>query len=472
MTKNIFCLLLFTGCLGLLSCKKAVEGFNDDPNSPLDADAITMLTGVEVGNMAIQEGEPARLAGMWSGYFAGQQQQYLAFHQYLIIARNFDDSWQRIFSGVLKNNRLMKGKAYEVNNRRLVGVAQVIEANVMGTATDLWGDVPALQAANDAYPNPVYDPQAQVYGYIQSLLDSAIQNFASTAFVDFSAQDIHFAGNMTKWTQTAYTLKARCYLHTRQYAQALAAAQNGINTSANNWLAPHYATAKGAYNLYYQFFVQDRTGWLDANGVYAVALLNSANARYRGNAKTIERARFNYLYSTATNPNYTANGFFYQTVAFPMATYAENLLILAEADARANGLAAGLTRLNNYRAYLNTGGYIGTAYLTAGNYKYDPYAAADFAAGGIENPTAAAIAPDRALLREIMEERYLTFVGQIEGFNDLRRTAKEPDVRVPVPPNTGPQAPQRFLYPQVEVDLNKSVPNPLPSLFTPTPVNQ
>lgn len=472
MTKTIFCVLLFAAGIGVLSCKKAVEGFNDDPNSPLDADAITMLTGVEVGNMAIQEGEPARLAGMWSGYFAGQQQQYLAFHQYLIIARNFDDMWQRSFSGVLKNGRLMKQKAYEVNNRRLVGVAQVIEANVMGTATDLWGDVPFLEAANDAYPNPAYDPQAQVYGYVQALLDSAIQNLASTAFVDFSAQDIHFAGNMTKWTQAAYTLKARCYLHTRQYAQAMAAAQNGINTSANNWLAPQYATAKGAYNLYYQFFVQDRTGWLDANGVYAVALLNSANAKYRGNTKTVERSRFNYLYSNATTPNYTANGFFYQTVAFPMATYAENLLILAEADARANGLAAGLTRLNNYRAYLNTGGYIGTAYLTAGNYKYDPYVAADFAAGGIENPTAAAIAPDRALLREIMEERYLTFIGQIEGFNDLRRTAKEPDIRVPVPPNTGSQAPQRFLYPQVEVDLNKSVPAPIPSLFTPTPVNQ
>lgn len=469
--KQTVVLLLLT-VLGLASCKKPVEGFNNDPNNPSDADAITMLTGIEAGNMEIQEGEMARLAGMWSGYFAGQQQQYLSFYQYLIIARNFDDSWQRAFSGVLKNDRLMKAKAYEVNNRRLVGVAQVIEANVMGTATAVWGDVPFLQAANDAYPNPAYDGQVQVYGYVQALLDSAIQNLGSTAFVDFSVQDIHFAGNMTKWIQTAYTLKARYYQHTRQYAQALAAAQNGISTAANNWVAPHYATGKGAYNLYYQFFVQDRTGWLDANGVYAVALLNPANAKYRGNAKTIERSRFNYLYSSATNPNYTVNGFFYQTVAFPMATYAENLLLLAEADARVNGFAAGLVRLNNYRAYLNTGGYIGATYLTAGNYKYDPYAAADFAAGGIENPTAAAIAQDRALLREIMEERYLTFVGQIEGFNDLRRTVKEPDIRVPVPPNTGTQAPQRFLYPQIEVDLNRSAPNPIPSLFAPTPVNQ
>lgn len=472
MCKNIILLLFISISLGIGSCKKSVEGYNVDPNSPSDADAITMLTGVEVGNMDIQEGELARIAGMWCGYFAGQQQQYQAFYQYLIIARNYDDSWQRIFSGTLKNDRLMKQKANAVNNKRLVGVAQLIEANLIGTATDLWGDVPFKQASSEQYPNPAYDPQAQVYAAIQVLLDSAIQNFASTAFVDFAAQDIHFAGNMTKWTQTAYTLKARYYLHAKQYPQALAAAQNGINTGANNFLAPHSAAAKGTYNLYYQFFAQDRPTWLDANGTFVSSLVNPAGTKYRGNAKTIERSRFNYMFSSATNPNYTANGFYYMTAAFPIANYAENLLILAEADARTNGLTAGLARLNAFRSYMATGGYIGATYLTAGNYKYDPYVAADFAAGGIENAGAAPIADDRALLREIIEERYVTFMGQLEGFNDMRRVFKEADIRVPVTPNTGTQLPQRFLYPQIEVDLNTSTPKPIPSLFTPTPVNQ
>ncbi len=85
------------------------------------------------------------------------------------------------------------------------------------------------------------------------------------------------------------------------------------------------------------------------------------------------------------NPNYSTNGFYFQTVAFPLATFAENLLILAEADTRVNGFAAGLTRLNAFRTYMSTGGYIGSTYLTAGNYKYDAYVAADFAAAGIEN---------------------------------------------------------------------------------------
>ncbi|WP_235299248.1 hypothetical protein [Portibacter marinus] len=45
-------------------------------------------------------------------------------------------------------------------------------------------------------------------------------------------------------------------------------------------------------------------------------------------------------------------------------------------------------------------------------------------------------------------------------------------VRVPVQPNMGSELPQRFLYPQSEIDRNTSVPNPIPGLFTPTDINQ
>jgi len=248
MNKHIILILIIASGIHFISCKKAVEGYNADPNNPQDADAITMLTSVEVNNMVLQEGELARHTGLWNGYFTGEQFQYQSIQQYLVIAQDFNASWQLSFASVVKNARLMRQKAQAVNNRRLAGVAQVIEANAIGTTTALWGDIPFKQAINDSFPNAVFDPQAQVYAGVQALLDSAILNFASTAFIDFSAQDVHFAGNMAKWTQTAYTLKARYYLHTRQYALALTAAQNGISAAANNWLAPHSALSKGTYN--------------------------------------------------------------------------------------------------------------------------------------------------------------------------------------------------------------------------------
>lgn len=261
-------------------------------------------------------------------------------------------------------------------------------------------------------------------------------------------------------------------MHVRDYPNALLAAQKGISVQANNFMAPHNATSRGAFNLYFQFLSLDRPNWIDATGMYGVNLINPTGTRYRGNTKTIERARWNYYYNSATNVNFTVNGFFGQSTAFPLVTFAENLLILAEAETRTTGFTAGLTRLNTYRAYMNTGAYINTTYLTAGNFKYDPYVAADFAAGGIENLGASPLAQNRALLREILEERYVTFVGQIEGYNDLRRTFKEADIKTPLTLNFGTQFPQRFLYPQFEIDMNTSTPSPIPGVFTPTPINE
>lgn len=454
------------------SCSKMVEGINENPNNPTDADPNTMLTSILIGNISIQEGEMARIAGMWSGYFRGYTQQYQSYHQYQVVARNYDAAWQNIYSGAYKNIKILKQKALQINNRRMLGVAQVAEANLMGTATSLWGDIPYTEASDEQNTIPVFDGQQAVYAYIQTLLDSAIVNLNSTAFVSFAAQDIHFAGNMTRWIQTANTLKARYFMHVRNYSAALAAAQNGINAQANNFMAPHLATNRGAFNLYFQFLSLDRPNWMDATGMYGVNLINPTGNRYRGNTKTIERARWSYFYNSATNVNFTVNGFFGQNTFFPLATFSENLLILAEADARLNGFAAGLTRLNTYRAYMNTGAYINTIYLITGNFRYDPYVAADFDAGGMENGGASPLTNVRALLREIMEERYVNFIGQIEGFNDLRRVFKETDIRVPVPLNFGSQFPQRFLYPQVEIDVNPSTPAPIPSLYDPTPVNR
>lgn len=470
MKKNILFLFLIIFTLG--SCSKMVDGYNTDPNSPVDADPNSMLTSLMVGNMNIQEGDLARFAGMWSGYFRGYTQQYQSYHQYTVIARNFDAAWQRIYSGLYKNMKIVKEKAKAVNNKPMIGVVQVLEANLMGTATSLWGDIPYSEAADENFPNPKFDQQSSVYQKIQVLLDSAIINLGSSASVDFGAQDIHFAGNMTKWIQTANTLKARYYVHVRDYPNALMAAQKGISSQANNFMAPHNSSNRGANNLYFQFLSLDRPNWIDATGMYGVNLINPAGTKYRGNTKTIERARWNYFYNATANVNYTVNGFFGQSTYFPLATYAENLLILAEADTRTNGFTLGLTRLNTYRAYMNTGAYITATYLTAGNFKYDPYVAADFTAGGIENLGTNPLTQDRALLREILEERYVTFIGQIEGFNDIRRNFKETDVSIPLTLNFGTQFPQRFLYPQFEIDMNTSTPNPIPGIFIPTAINQ
>lgn len=666
--KNKITLLFVLLSLFFFSCRKLVDGINTDPNNPQDATAATMLTGVQLSNVIVQEGELARRSGMWSGYFSGQLFQYNSYQLYNVIANDYNDTWGQVFAATIKNCRLMKEKSFAVNNLRLAGVAQVIEAHAAGTALALWGDIPYSQVFNENYPNPAYEPQAKVYDSLQVLLDNAISNLNSASFTSFAAQDIYYQGNNVKWIQAAYTLKARYYLQTKQYALALAAAQNGINTAANSMVMTHIDNANGS-NLYSQFMVDERPGFMTAAGTYAVSIINPAGSKYRGNSKTNETARYRYLYRSGTDINYNnVGGAFHRTTPFPLITYAENLLILAEADYRLNGFTAGLNRLNTYRAWLNTGAHVSSTYAVAGTFRYDPYVAADFNTGGVENsnnpfvtypfttnaagvvagpgaasitpanvtttgfsapvfrglgmkltgnangdstttnpnwagegtattvnttfsgitfnnttryvqfdittatgstfamqsislpvtvtgagtlnaavaystdnwatftyltpsgsageaisstqslsvglpaavpltnnrfsvrliiwrkfasagnfasanvggtfftlstiPPASSLTPDQALLREILEERYVSFFGQIEGFNDLRRTQNETLVRVPVMPNTGTEFPQRFLYPQSEIDRNSSTPNPIPGIFVRTPVNQ
>jgi hypothetical protein len=91
---------------------------------------------------------------------------------------------------------------------------------------------------------------------------------------------------------------------------------------------------------------------------------------------------------------------------------------------------------------------------------------ADFAPGGIANP--GSLTAQQALLTEVLEERYITFIGQTEQFNDVRRTKNF----LGIPAVTGSKLPQRFLYPQSEINTNPNTPK-LSSgdLFIETPVN-
>ena len=116
---------------------------------------------------------------------------------------------------------------------------------------------------------------------------------------------------------------------------------------------------------------------------------------------------------------------------------------------------------------------LAAAPATGGTILYDPYVAADFNAGGIENK--GTLTPDKALMKEIIEERYVSLYGTILPFNDARRLRKtENDVNVPIP-FTNPTAtkhPERVIYAQNEINSNPNLPNPLPDLYAKTQVNQ
>ena len=56
---------------------------------------------------------------------------------------------------------------------------------------------------------------------------------------------------------------------------------------------------------------------------------------------------------------------FAENASFPLITYQENILTLAETSVRAGNFDGALEYLNEYRAFLNEGGYIDPTYQAA-----------------------------------------------------------------------------------------------------------
>ncbi|MFT6941581.1 MAG: hypothetical protein ACJASN_003082 [Cyclobacteriaceae bacterium] len=467
---------VFTLSLMLISCAELVDDLNVDPNNPTTAPYDLVLTGAQLGNVVLQTGEATRKAGIFAGQYTGLDRNHLLYTTYNVAASSFNAEWNNVYVDVIVNTRVAEDLARDSGVEGITtGILQIVRAMAFGTAASFWGDIPFDDGGFPEVISPAFEEQTVVYGKIQLLLDEAINNLASGTGRPANGADIHFNGDPVAWAEVAYALKARYYMHTRDYANAFAAAQNGISTLENSLFSPHGTTVPEA-NLNYQFLEIAVRGADMVTSDFMASLVdpNAANSpditNYRGNAKTNETARYNYLFRTTgvgIQPN-SATGMASIDEPGSMITYQETLLTLAEAGTRSGGFDAGLTAINNFRAFMGSGGYLRSP--NPADILYDAYVSADFDNGGIANLDGQTA--DDALLREILEERYITLFGTVETFSDTRRTDGELTVRVPVQANTGSVLPQRFVYPQSEIDRNPNAPSPIPDFFEPTDVNQ
>jgi hypothetical protein len=464
-----------------IGCTSYVEDTNVSLDSLTDSNAKNLFQGVLLANQFFQTSATARDAMIWLNQANGEDRQYKALNNWNnTTASEFDDSWNNAYVNCITQAKLTQVKAAKEVNPNLKGAAQVIEAHCMGTVTSLWGDAPYAEldiTGNNL--SPKYDTQASIYAKLQILLDDAIANLNSSVGSGIPGdKDIYYAGVASKWIKLAHSLKARYYLHVKDYANAKTQALLGIDVADNDLKAVFGNSYIQNFNPYYSFLVYDRDTYMSGDS-YAARLLDPTDALYRGNSKTNESARFAFTYNQEYFSPYSlniygadyggTNGKFGSDSPLPMVTYGEMLLIIAESDARTS-FTSGLTSYNNYRALLNTGYSIGidnTGYDTE-TFDYSAYDAADFDASGIENPSPTSITNQNALLREIMQERYIYLMANFEGFNDFGRTNNMAEIQL----KAGyAGTPQRFLYPQVEVNANPNTPSPIPTMVTKTPVH-
>jgi hypothetical protein len=472
---------IFFIAIMLFSCTDYVSDTNVDPDLITDSDAKNLFQGILLANQFFQTSSNTRDVMIWLNQANGENRQYVALNDWnLATASNFDDSWNNGYVNCITNAKITAIKAQNESNPRLAGAAQVIEAHCMGTITSLWGDAPYSEL--DVTGNnltPKFDSQVAIYTNLQLLLDKAITNLSATTGKGIPAdKDIYYSGSAAKWIKLAYSLKARYYLHVKDYPKAKANALLGINSASGDFKAIFGNSYVQNFNPYYSFLVYDRDDYMSGDS-YAARLIDPTASLYRGNSKTDESARFAFTYNQEYFSPYSlniyggdyggTNGKFGSDSALPMVTYGEMLLIISEVDARSS-FTAGLNSYNSYRNLLNTGYSIGidNAGYDSETFKYLPYVASDFSAGGIENNSGTTLTDQNALIREIFQEKYIYLMGNYESFSDFRRSNNAAQIQL----KTGKAGtPQRFLYPQVEINANPNTPSPVPTIVTKTPVN-
>lgn len=468
--KKLKYILAYTLLLSLSFSCNFYEGKNVDPDAPTVVNPDALLKGILLANIEVQLGQSQRIAGMWSGQYRGVQLLYLSIHEYNLSAEESNNTWNLAYQSVVKQCRIVREGLKD--DPFYQGIAKVSEAHALGTLAALYGDIPFTEISQDEkFPNPKFDKQTDAYAGIQLLLDTAIIDFKKITGVRTVANDLLFKGAHTKWIEVAYTLKARYYMETKEYDKAYNAALLGVSSGANSLKFVPPGTAIGDGNLM-NMMIANRGGYFSTGTTYLTRLLGRTNAAgSRNNAKTTEDARSKY-YLIGGSSSITERGVAAQKAPMPLVIYEENLLTLAESGLRTKGFAEGLLQLNKLRAYLTTKANL-IPLAATDTVKYDAYVDADFMAGGMENRTN--LTQDKALMREIIEERYVSLYGQILPFNDFRRLAKtDSDVRPLLPFNstTATKHPERLIYAQTEINTNPNLPRPIPDLFQVTEVNK
>jgi starch-binding outer membrane protein, SusD/RagB family len=428
---------LFAGCDDYLEGPELTT----DPNRPSAASIEQLYHGVQITQFVWHTGDLARTAAMWTQQLAGTDRQYQAVDLYDVTEDDFSFQFSGIYiGGGLVDMRQVQRLAGERNDRTYAGTARVWEAFLIGMAASMWGDIPYSEAVGEN-PTPSLDPQEQVYAQVQALLDQAIADLQSGQGAGPGALDFVYGGNRQRWIQAANTLKARYYMHWVEaqaaggqaagwastacggncLERARATAQNGISSAAGDFRTFHTANP-GEQNIWYQFMVNFRPGYLSASE-HLVGLLRSRNdprlaeyfapvgGAFQGSPPGGDPA--SSVSATRLNPAFRQ----------PLITHQENQLILAEANARLGGAGAALASLNNARAAAGLPGLAGLS--------------------------------GAALLREIAIEKHIAMFQNIEAWNDMKRTCTPA-----LTPASGDLLPGRLFYGAAERNTNPNVPAP------------
>lgn len=443
--KKIYILLLTGGLISFTGCKKYID-VNKDPNNPTTVQESLILSPIELqissnifGGSGVASTVQEYLQVMALNQVAPNSGTYLMYNV------DMDADWTNLYVKCLNSLVNLNKIATTDGKTNYSGIAKILTAYCLGTATDLWGDIPYAQAFNGTDNlTPVYDSQQSIYTQMQALLDDGIADINKNGSVTPGGDDYYYNGDMSKWLKLAYTLKARYYMHltkapgmtaASQAQLALTALQNAMTSNDDDMKMP-YTGAAGGENPWQQNFLSTSTFVLADTFVEGLKTRNDPRL-----TKMVAPAAQTGLYTGRQNglPDigsleaYSIPTDFYAGTGASnyMVNYSEALFLQAEATLITSGFSA--------------------AQLI-----YQSAVQSHMTKLGVSTADATTYLANRALTSSnaeqlIMEEKQIADFLSLENYNDWRRTGYPVLTKVL---NALSDIPRRVLYPQVEITSN------------------
>ncbi len=129
---------------------------------------------------------------------------------------DFDRVWDNVYARMLIDIRTMNPIAESAGQYTHIAIGQILEAYVMMSMVDFFGDVPYSEAAKggEGILNPKVDSGASIYKALDQLLVTAIDNLDKEELV-LPTNDLFYNGDEGKWKKAANTMRLKLYLQTR-----------------------------------------------------------------------------------------------------------------------------------------------------------------------------------------------------------------------------------------------------------------
>ena len=187
--------------------------------SPEQADVDFFLNSIQQMVANLHSGTEGSNENGWAQFgmeAVRMQHQFGPTYRESYEPADFDQIWDDAYSEALIDIRTMTPLAMEANQFTHVAIGQILEAYIITTLVDLFGDVPYTEATLgvEGVFNPALDSGASIYAAADQLLVDAIANLNRDEST-LPSNDLYYGGDETKWIKAANTLRLRLAVQSR-----------------------------------------------------------------------------------------------------------------------------------------------------------------------------------------------------------------------------------------------------------------